>query len=334
MKNQGIKIISMGCRLNTLESEKIRDMLYRGGIMRAVIINSCAVTNEALRQSRQQFHKAIRENPDVPVFITGCGATLCPDDFIGANVRVIPNKDKFDPSAYGLENASDAAPVARFEKMQKKGFVQISDGCDRRCTYCIVSKLRGKAAHFPYERVFIAARALIENGYEEIILTGVNIADWTDGRGNGLAHLCARLLRDLPDMKRLSLSSLDPAADIESLIGLMQTDARMASHLHLSVQSGCDRILAKMGRRHNAARIKGIMEAAKGVTFSWDIICGFPGETEAEFNETLELARQLKPLKIHAFPFSARPGTPAAAMPGRVARAIAKQRVKKLADSR
>ena len=325
-----IKIYSLGCRLNALEAEKIRRMLISGGIKRAAIVNTCAVTSEALRQSRQQFHKIVRENPDAPVFITGCGATLKPEDFAGQNARVISNKDKFNPNAYGVETRDTKYEIRNFEKMKKKGFVQIGDGCDRRCTYCVTRTLRGPALHFPYEQIRIAARALLENGYEEIILTGVNIADWTDERG-GLADLCRRLLYDFPEMKALTLSSLDPAADVEGLIDLMRTGPRMTRHLHLSVQSGCDWILGRMGRRHNAARIREIARYANGdATFSWDIICGFPGEAEERFAETLDLAKELCPTKIHAFPFSARPGTAAAEMLDKVTRAAAKERVRKL----
>lgn len=325
MKNQAIKIFSLGCRLNALESEKIRAMLAAADAGPAVIINTCAVTHEAMRQSRQQFRKIARENPGVPIFITGCGATLRPDDFIGATV--IPNRDKFNPNAYGISQAAGREPIiAAYEKMQKKGFVQIGDGCDRHCTYCITRILRGPAISFAYDRIAADARALIDNGYEEIILTGVNIADYA----GGLAALCRQLLADLPDMRHLTLSSLDPAADIKAIVDLIRVESRMTRHLHLSVQSGCDEILGRMARRHNSARVREItrMGSAVGATFSWDIICGFPGETEKMFAETIALARELKPTSIHAFPFSARPGTPAADMPDQIPRSESKRRVK------
>ncbi|MDR3208995.1 MAG: MiaB/RimO family radical SAM methylthiotransferase [Rickettsiales bacterium] len=343
MKNQGkIQICALGCRLNALEAEKIRAMLDATGMGRAVVINTCSVTNEAQRQSRQAFHKILRENPGVPIFVTGCGATLKPGDFAGATV--VSNEDKFNPAAYGLRIANREPRVAKYEKMQKKGFVQIGDGCDRRCTYCVTRILRGGAKSFPYDRIMADARALLDNGYEEIVLTGVNIADY-NGKGTGkkgldLAGLCRKLLTDLPEMKRLSLSSLDPAADIESIIGLIAGEPRMTPHLHLSVQSGSNEILRRMARRHTRERIREIMSRAPiiscpsslvpDITFSWDIICGFPGETEEMFDETLALARELRPVKIHAFPFSARPGTPAADMPGKIPRAEAKERVRRL----
>jgi threonylcarbamoyladenosine tRNA methylthiotransferase MtaB len=177
---------------------------------------------------------------------------------------------------------------------------------------------------FPYEQILADARALIDNGYTEIILTGVNIADYS----GGLAKICKQLLSDLPGMEHLTLSSLDPAADIESLIDLIRAEPRMTRHLHLSVQSGCDWVLQKMARRHNAERIRKITKMGQGITFSWDIICGFPGETDEMFAETAALARELRPIKIHAFPFSARPGTPAADMPNKLSRAAAKERVR------
>jgi threonylcarbamoyladenosine tRNA methylthiotransferase MtaB len=334
MKNQEIKVFSQGCRLNALESEKIRAMLAAADVKSAIIINTCAVTNEALRQSRQQFHKIVRENPNIPVFITGCGATMKPDDFGATNVTVIPNDQKFNPAAYGINTPDSDFKITHFEKMQKKGFVQIGDGCDHHCTYCITRVLRGRAVHFLYNQILNDARALLNNGYEEIILTGVNIADWKGERDTeNLLWLCKKLLSDLPEMKHLTLSSLDPASNIEGIIDLIHENPRMSRHLHLSVQSGCDIILAKMARRHTGARIRDIMKyAGQDITFSWDIICGFPGETDELFSETFNLANELKPIKIHAFPFSARPDTPAADMPNQVARAISKERVRKLSD--
>jgi threonylcarbamoyladenosine tRNA methylthiotransferase MtaB len=308
-----------------LEAEKIRRMLAEAGAGGCAIINTCAVTNEAIKQSRQQFRKILRENPDIPIFVTGCGVTMKPEDFDGATI--VPNKDKFNPVAYGIRAMGHEPRVTRFEKMQKKGFVQIGDGCDRHCTYCITRVLRGKAVHFPYGQILVAAKALIDNGYEEIILTGVNIADYNPS----LLDLCRKLLDDLPDMKFLTLSSLDPAADVEGIIDLIHKEPRMTKHLHLSVQSGSDTILQKMARRHTAARVREITNYAGGeAAFSWDIICGFPGESEELFNETLELARELRPIKIHAFPFSARPGTPAASMPDKITRKVAKDRVKQI----
>ena len=332
MKNQEtIKVYSLGCRLNALEAEKIRAMLNASGLSNCVIINTCAVTNEALRQSRQQLHKIIRENPDTKIFVTGCGAELQPLDFKSKNVSVISNKDKFNPAAYNIQHAE--YHLSRFVRMREKGFVQIGDGCNRACTYCITRILRGPAVHFPYERILADAKILAENGYKEIILTGVNIADWYEGH-NTLPNLCKNLLHDLPKIEYLTLSSLDPAADIEKIIELTRQNSRMTKHLHLSVQSGCDKILRPMARRHTAGRIRDIHNLcrAANITVSWDIICGFPGETIELFNETLDLANELKPIKIHAFPFSARPGTPAATMPDQISRAESKKRVKILSE--
>ena len=381
MENQdNIKIFSSGCRLNALESEKIKRMLVAAGVSDAIIFNTCAVTHEALRQSRQQFRKIQRENPTARIFITGCGATMSPDDFAGA--IVVPNERKFDLEAYIASDDArrpwdKVAPpsVDKFEKMEKKGFVQIGDGCDRHCTYCITRVLRGRAISFPYDQILADAAALVENGYEEIILTGVNIADWelsslrgatatkqsnkkfsadekeqgldwiasspaaprNDGNmvGFPLINLCKQLLADLPDIKTLTLSSLDPAADIIGLIEFITTEPRMNRHLHLSVQSGSDEILAKMARRHRVSDLQKIWEFGHkcGIVFSWDIICGFPGETEALFSATLALARELRPIKIHAFPFSARIGTPAFEMPGKISRAESKRRVNMLINA-
>jgi len=327
---QKIQIFSSGCRLNALEAEKIRRMLEIGGMRDAIIFNTCAVTNEAIRQSRQQFRKIQRKNPNINIFVTGCGATMKPDEFPGGTV--IANKDKMNPSAYGLKayNAShNTTHVTKFEKMEKKGFVQIGDGCDRVCSYCITRILRGPAIHYLYDDILAAAKALVANGYEEIILTGVNIADYN----TGLTDLCRKLLADLPKMNTLTLSSMDPAYnDLFGIMDLIAANPRMKRHLHLSAQSCSDEILRRMGRRHNLALVRKIMSYGTnlGITFSWDIICGFPGETDELFAETLGAAMELRPVKIHAFPFSARPGTEAAMFPIQIPRAISKARVKNL----
>jgi len=401
MKNQAenIKIVPFGCRLNTLESEKIRAMLAAAGVTDAIIVNTCAVTGEAERQSRQMVRKLSRENPLTPIYITGCAATRCASDYaeIKGVAAVVPNRDKFNLSAYGI--TCGPAPTSNL-KLQtsnlSKGFVQIQNGCNHHCTYCITRLLRGPDVSFPYEKILADVRALVDSGYHEIVLTGVDIAGYNlpaprraptktkfsrgglagrdsfsyerseleklgwgenydnptqdsltrcarkpslsrpaSGAGWRISDLCRALLHDVPELKRLRLSSLDPGVDQRPIVDLMNENPRMLPHLHLSMQSGADAILAAMARRHNVQMVRDLVTYANPVTchlspvtFSWDLICGFPGETPELFAATCELIRELKPIRVHAFPFSPRPGTPAATMPGQIDRAESKRRVK------
>ncbi|MDR1696763.1 MAG: MiaB/RimO family radical SAM methylthiotransferase [Rickettsiales bacterium] len=330
-KNQ---VINFGCRLNALESEKIRAMLSSRGLTAGpwqIVVNTCAVTSESERQCRQAVRRIVRENPDTRVFVTGCAATLNPDAF-PKSVTVISNADKMNPESYGIKDYH-MSPITNLLTLSK-GFVQVQNGCNHKCAYCIVSKLRGRNVSFPYERILADTRALCDNGYGEIVLTGVDIAGYGSSHGGELpiAQLCRNLLRDVPKLRRLRLSSMDPAVPMTDLIDLMHSDTRMMPHLHLSMQSGCDEILRAMGRRHNADMVRGITCHMSHITSSWDMICGFPGETDEMFDKTCALVRELKPIHIHAFPFSPRPGTVAATMPGQIPRAVSKQRVKILND--
>jgi threonylcarbamoyladenosine tRNA methylthiotransferase MtaB len=239
--------------------------------------------------------------------------------------------------------------VSEFASLSK-GLVQIQTGCNHSCAYCIVSKLRGKNVSFPYEQILRDARALVDNGYAEIVLTGVDIAGYRQSAVFGLSDLCKSLLSDLPNLRRLRLSSLDPGIDLRPIVDIMRRDDRMLPHMHLSMQSGANAILATMGRRHNAEMVRKLMLTCHSgnsaqqncpesgctspgmtppvITFSWDMIFGFPGETDEMFAETCALIRELKPIHLHAFPFSPRPGTAAASMPNQVERAESKRRVK------
>ncbi|MCL2331599.1 MAG: radical SAM protein [Proteobacteria bacterium] len=382
-----IKFLALGCRLNTVEAEKIRAMLADAGAPRAVIVNTCGVTAEAERQSKQAIRRIIRENSGAAVFVTGCAATRAPDDFaaIAGVTRVIVNKDKMNAAAYlcpptasrgadttlalcdspqggsssdrfqlrkvseesttpplGGVGARGCGPVGgqddyviinKFQTLSK-GFVQIQNGCGHACTYCITRILRGRNVSFPYEQILAQVRALVANGYPEIVLTGVDIAGYKPVGANNylpLQDLCRALLSDVPGMRRLRLSSLDPGTDLAPLIEIMREHPRMLPHMHLSMQSGSDAILARMGRRHNAQKVRELMEKSTA-SFSWDLICGFPGETQELFDETCALIRALKPIRLHAFPFSPRPGTIAATMPDQVPRAESKRRVNMAAE--
>ena len=342
-----IKTLSFGCRLNALESEKIQNML-KNVLETAIVVNTCAVTGEAERQSGQSVRRIARENKNTPIFVTGCAATRNPELFSDIpNVIVVDNFQKrnlnayIDAMAHAPCNIVGTANIDKFrdtdEKLSKK-FVQIQNGCNHDCTYCVTRLLRGRAVSFEYDEILSDVRAAVDAGFGEIVLTGVDIASYArvyDGRAFLISDLCKKLLRDVPGIRRLRLSSIDPAVrEVGKIIDLIKSDARMMPHMHFSMQSGSDTILKSMRRRHTADTVrKWVQMAGADITFSWDIICGFPGESEELFNETLALVRELKPIKVHAFPFSPRPDTVAAAMPDQVNRAISKQRVKTINDT-
>ena len=336
-----IKTLSFGCRLNAMEAEKIQKILS-SAINVAILVNSCAVTAEAERQSGQAVRKLARENPDAPIFVTGCAATRNPALFLQIpNALVIKNQDKMHLNAY--LDALNSAPchfenpkIVKFSHSApqlSKQFVQIQNGCNHKCAYCVTRLLRGPAVSFEYEDILKDVKSAIKNGFEEIVLTGVDIASYAKD-GVLISDLCKNLLQDVPEIKRLRLSSMDPASpEIFKIIDLIHSDNRMMPHMHLSMQSGSDTILNAMHRRHNSETVRRIVKATNNnITFSWDIICGFPGETEELFNETLKLARETKPIKIHAFPFSPRPGTEAADLPNKINRETSKKRVKIISD--
>ena len=336
-----IKTLSFGCRLNALECEKIKNMLQSRGIC-AVVVNTCSVTGEAERQCGQTVRKIARENPNAIIFVTGCGATRNPDLFRKIpGVIVIPNADKMKPEAYNVPN-DIAAPTCELNVKNadteiSKQFIQVQNGCNHDCTYCVTRLLRGPATSFEYDDILADVRSATADGFGEIVLTGVDAASYVkiyDGHPFLLADLCKKILTDEPLVRRLRLSSVDPAAPtIRDIIQMMKSDARFMPHLHLSMQSGSDSILAAMRRRHTAQTVRDLVKLTDGkISFSWDIICGFPGETEELFQETVDLARELKPIKIHAFPYSIRPGTVAAEMPNQINHNISKQRVKIITD--
>lgn len=330
----------MGCRLNALEAEKIQKMLS-AVIKSALVINTCAVTAEAERQSGQEVRKLARLNPDAPIFITGCAATRNPDLFLQIpNAFVIDNKNKLNLTAYmdALTNAKCNLSTIKLNfnhhspKLSKQ-FIQVQNGCNHKCAYCVTRLLRGPAVSFDYTDILKDAKEAVANGFYEIVLTGVDTASYFNN-GMLISDVCKSLLKDVPQIQRLRISSMDPASpEIFKLIDLIKSDSRMMPHMHLSMQSGSDDILTAMHRRHNSDTVKKISNyAGDGITFSWDIICGFPGETNEKFQETIDLVNTTKPIKIHAFPFSARPGTEAFDMQNKIDKAVAKKRVKIISD--
>lgn len=337
-----IKTLSFGCRLNSLECEKISAML-QGVISDAILVNTCSVTGEAERQCAQTVRKLSRENPHAVIFVTGCGATRNPELFKAIpQTHIIDNADKMNLESYtrALDRIDlSQSRITHFKSDEphlSKKFVRVQNGCNHDCTYCITRFLRGRNVSFPYAEILSDVRAAISDGYYEIVLTGVDTASYITHESDGtlfmLHDLCAALLRDVPEMRHLRLSSIDPASPtVPKIIELMKKDSRFMPHLHLSMQSGSDTILRAMRRRHSSEMLRELVKMADGkISFSADIICGFPGETDELFNETAQTIREMGLINVHAFPFSPRPGTVAATMPAQVNRAISKRRVKEI----
>lgn len=340
-----IKTLSFGCRLNALECEKISAMLS-AVVDNVILVNTCSVTGEAERQCAQTVRRLSRENPKAIIFVTGCGATRNPKLFASIpNSFVIDNADKMKLPVYiaALKGTNIDIKSSKIEKFKSnetklsKKFISVQNGCNHDCTYCVTRLLRGSNVSYPYSEILADAHAAVNNGFYEIVLTGVDTASYIR-RDNGeltlLADICKKLLDDVPEMQHLRLSSIDPASpEVPKIIDLMKNNARFMPHLHLSMQSGSDTILRAMRRRHNADKLRELVKLADGkVSFSADIICGFPGETEELFAETATLVREIGLINVHAFPFSPRPGTVAAEMPNQINHAVSKKRVKILYD--
>lgn len=340
-KKMNIKTLSFGCRLNAVECEKISNML-RGVVDTAILVNTCSVTGEAERQCGQTVRRLSRENPNAIIFVTGCGATRNPKLFESIpNTFVIDNTDKTNLDAYknALKTANIDVADLKIDSFHgeeshlSKKFIQVQNGCNHDCTYCVTRLLRGPNVSFTYDEILADVRSAISKGFFEIVLTGVDTASYVRHDGDKLvllSDICARLLHDVPEMKHLRLSSVDPASpEVPKIIELMKKDSRFMPHLHLSMQSGSDVILKSMRRRHNADKLRELVKLADGkISFSADIICGFPGESDELFNETANVVREMGLINVHAFPYSPRPGTVAATMPNQVNRAISKKRVK------
>ncbi|MCH4023103.1 MAG: tRNA (N(6)-L-threonylcarbamoyladenosine(37)-C(2))-methylthiotransferase MtaB [Acetobacter sp.] len=328
------EILTFGCRLNTYESEVMRG--HAAGLENVVIVNTCAVTGEAERQARQAIRRAHRDNPDAKIVVTGCAAQINPDlwaDLPGV-VRVLGNEDKlraesWTPEAVGsghavsdIMAAKETAPqlVTEFAG-RTRAFVQVQQGCDHRCTFCIIPFGRGPSRSVPIGAVVEQVRALLASGYREVVLTGVDITSWGgDLPGTPrLGQLCRRLLALVPDLERLRLSSVDPVEIDEDIWRLLENEPRFMPYLHLSLQAGSDMILKRMKRRHLTADARSVIERARAIRpdigIGADVIAGFPTEDETLFSETLNFIAETAPVYLHVFPYSSRPGTPAARMP-------------------
>jgi len=331
-----VEVITLGCRLNTYESEVIRDKAREAGLSDAIVVNTCAVTSEAVRQARQTIRRARRDNPQARVIVTGCAAQTEPQTF--ANMpevdQVLGNADKLTARAYAFDVASERVRVNDIMSVREtashlvagfdgraRAFVQVQNGCDHRCTFCIIPYGRGPSRSVPAGEVVAQVRALVQQGVREVVLTGVDITAYgADLPGTPrLGRLVDQILTLVPELPRLRLSSLDVAECDARLIDLVATHERLMPHLHLSLQAGHDMILKRMKRRHTTAQAVAFCDALRArrpeIVFGADLIAGFPTETDAMFEATLSHVRDCGLTYLHVFPFSARERTPAARMP-------------------
>jgi threonylcarbamoyladenosine tRNA methylthiotransferase MtaB len=340
-----IDVITFGCRLNAAESETIRSNAAAapGG---TVVVNTCAVTAEATRQARQAIRRLRRERPHARIVVTGCAAQTDPAAFaaMGEVDRVLGNEEKLSAAAWQRLNfapriavgdimaARTLAPQsAATIEGRTRAFLQVQNGCDHRCTFCIIPFGRGNSRSLPVADVVTQARRLVESGHREIVLTGVDITSYAAGLG----RLVKQILREVPELVRLRLSSIDSVEADAELLDALASEPRLMPHLHLSLQAGDDLILKRMKRRHSRADAIAFCDRARrlrpDIAFGADLIAGFPTETEAMFNRSLDLIDECGLATVHVFPFSPRPGTPAARMP-QVARDVVKDRARLLRE--
>jgi threonylcarbamoyladenosine tRNA methylthiotransferase MtaB len=326
-----VDILTFGCRLNAYESEVMRDL--SAGAADTVIVNTCAVTTEAERQARQAIRRVARERPDARIVVTGCAAQIDPAAWAALpNVdRVLGNDDKLRPESWApgagsavsdiMAARQTAAHLVTEFASRARAFVQVQQGCDHRCTFCIIPFGRGPNRSVPIGVIAQQVRVLVAEGFQEVVLTGVDIASYgPDLPGTPtLGQMIRRLLLAVPELPRLRLSSIDPAAIDDDLWRLIAEEPRLMPHLHLSLQAGSDLILKRMRRRHSRASAMAVIERARtlrpGIAIGADLIAGFPTETDALFAETLNFVRDAAVPYLHVFPYSERPGTPAARMP-------------------
>jgi threonylcarbamoyladenosine tRNA methylthiotransferase MtaB len=348
------EIITFGCRLNTVETEMIRTAAGEAGLENVVIINTCAVTGEAVRQARQAIRRAHRARPDARIIVTGCAAQIESDTFARMDEvdLVLGNAEKLNADSYrtewcGLEGDEKVRVNDIFEARETAGhlvegfegrtraFVQVQNGCDHRCTFCIIPYGRGNSRSVPMGVAVDQVRRLVENGYREVVLTGVDLTAWgADLPGTPrLGTLVRAILRHVPELGRLRISSIDSVEADDDLLRALAEEERLMPHLHLSLQAGDDMILKRMKRRHSRADSIAFCETVRrlrpDIVFGADIIAGFPTETEQMFANSLSIVEDCGLTHLHVFPFSPRPGTPAARMP-QIERSVVKERAARL----
>ncbi|WP_112661908.1 tRNA (N(6)-L-threonylcarbamoyladenosine(37)-C(2))-methylthiotransferase MtaB [Microvirga flavescens] len=352
-----VEVVTFGCRLNIVESETMQRHAEEAGLNDLIIVNTCAVTAEAARQARQSIRRIAREKPEARIVVTGCAAQVEPQTFAAMPevAQVIGNHEKMKAESWQAFSGFD---VGASEKVlvndimavketavhlidglrgHTRSFVQVQNGCDHRCTFCIIPYGRGNSRSVPMGAVVEQVRTLIENGSREIVLTGVDITSYgADLPGAPkLGSLIKSLLRHVPDIERLRISSIDSVEADDDLLDVIANDHRLMPHLHLSLQAGDDMILKRMKRRHSrddAIRFcEDVRKLRPDMVFGADIIAGFPTETEEMFARSLDIVAECGLTHLHVFPFSPRPGTPAARMP-QVPREVVKERAKCLRE--
>lgn len=336
MSGSDVQVVTFGCRLNAYESEVIRARAAEDGVTDAVVFNTCAVTGEAVRQARQAIRKARRENPGARLIVTGCAAQIEPETFAAMPEvdLVLGNADKARPGALSplaegprvrvndiMSVRETAGHLIAGVRDRARAYVEVQNGCDHRCTFCVIPFGRGNSRSVPAGEVVEQVRRLVAEGCKEIVLTGVDVTSWgADLPGApSLGQLAGRILRLVPDLPRLRLSSIDAAEIDPDLMALLADEPRLMPHLHLSLQAGDDMILKRMKRRHSRADalklVADVRAVRPDVAFGADLIAGFPTETEDMFANTLDLVEAADLAFLHVFPYSPRPGTPAARMP-------------------
>jgi threonylcarbamoyladenosine tRNA methylthiotransferase MtaB len=347
---------TLGCRLNAYETEAMKRLADEAGVEGAVVVNTCAVTAEAVRKARQEIRKLRRENPDAKVIVTGCAAQTEPETFSNMDEvdAVIGNHEKMSPETWaGLApdligetervQVNDIMSVTETAShlidgfgTRSRAYVQVQNGCDHRCTFCIIPYGRGNSRSVPAGVVVDQIKRLVDRGFNEVVLTGVDLTSWgADLPGEPrLGDLVMRILRLVPDLPRLRISSIDSIEADENLMLAIASEPRLMPHLHLSLQHGDDLILKRMKRRHLRDDAIAFCEEARklrpGITFGADIIAGFPTETDAHFENSVKLVEDCDLTWLHVFPYSKREGTPAAKIPNTVDGNVIKARAARL----
>ncbi len=357
MSAPDLKFTTLGCRLNAYETEAMKAMSEEAGIGGAVVVNTCAVTAEAVRKARQEIRRLRRENPDAKVIVTGCAAQTEPETFANMDEvdLVLGNTEKMQPETWQKLSGPDF--IGKSEKVlvddimsvtetaghlidgfgtRSRAYVQVQNGCDHRCTFCIIPYGRGNSRSVPAGVVVDQIKRLVDQGYNEVVLTGVDLTSWGADlpATPRLGDLVMRILKLVPDLARLRISSIDSIEADENLMQAIATEPRLMPHLHLSLQHGDDMILKRMARRHLRDDAIAFCEEAKklrpDMTFGADIIAGFPTETDAHFENSLKLVSDCDLTWLHVFPYSKREGTPAAKIPNQVNGNVIKARAARL----
>lgn len=331
--NISVNVITFGCRLNSCESEIIKGFAREIGVKNHTIINTCAVTAEAERKLSQTIRKIYKQNNLIQIILTGCAAELNPEKYIKMPgvVGIISNSIKLSKNAYLAYTDKDYLSSNNSDYLYQsneldtldriRGFLQIQNGCDNKCTYCVVRITRGKNVSFSEDDIINQAKFLVQKGYKEIVLTGVNITSYGGdiGKSNGLPYIITHILKNVPEIRRMRLSSIDPADIDKELISVLTSESKIMPHIHESIQSGDNLILKRMLRKHTREDVintnQMILSLRPDFIFGADFIVGFPTETEDMFENTKKIVHQASITLSHVFPFSPRPKTPAANMP-------------------